>query len=376
MAGAPLEAATAAGESWLSELESSDRFNVVPYASQPYPFAGRAPQATEEAVDEAVAFMADQEPLGLSDPAEAVITALELERDTLLQRNFFGCSGTRRPDGEGPPRHDQPIVDADGEAEPVAPYVVLLTDGTATVGLTGEDEIAWAVSDANVVAASLFAIGVGPDVDQRLLERLASDHRGRAAFAETPEDVEAVVTELRDRIRDPLLVRPQLQIDGTWDAAPETLEDAGAGFELVYAFRWDTPGDVDIVVQALRGRETIDEQWTVTLPDVDARLPAVARAWAQLRVQDLDAAYAAGDSSVYSAIADLVADYGVASDVVALGFDGSEDLGDASGGYAVDMASGCGVTPMTRSLLAHLLAPLLVLGVRRRSQGSPSQRGS
>lgn len=368
MVGAPLEAAVAAGSSWIDDLEAQDRFNVIPYASQPYPFRARATGATGEAAAEAGAFLDEQEAAGLSDPEEALVTALGLVDDTLLQRTFFGCSGTTRgEDGDAPPVEGAPIEQLDGAIQRVAPYVVLLTDGGASTGETDLEAILEAVASANTAGASLFAVGVGEDVDRELLERLTAAHRGEVAFAEDADAVEAAVSSLQERIRDPLLVQPQVDVEGAYDAAPEALPDAGAGWELLVAFRYDEPGGAELLLTGVRGQEELALSDTLSLPEEDGRWPVVARAWAQLRVDDLDDRYLAGES-VYDEIAELVEDYGVASEVVTLSFggaDASEDVGAMA--YA---SSGCAVlsrvSPRSRSLWATLLLGLGVALLRRR----------
>jgi hypothetical protein len=365
MAGAPLEAATEAGGRWLESLEAGDRFNVVPYASQPYPFLRRAAAAESETVREARDFMEGQSAAGLSDPEEAVSEALALTQDTLLGRTFFGCSGTARAEG-GPPLEGAEITDPGAEVQRVAPYVVLLTDGGASTGETDPDAISAAVAAANTAGASLFAVGVGGGVDLELLERLTAEHRGEVALAAGPDEVVAAVATLQDRIRDPLLVRPQVAVEGAWGQAPEALADLAAGYELLVAFRWDTPGAAALTLTGIRGQDDLDQSWQVRLPEVDGRYPAVALGWAQLRVGDLDARYRAGETSLYDEIEALVRDYGVASDVVTLSF--AADAA-ADGGLAYDAASGCQIAPVTRSAAFHLAALLVAALARRRRRG-------
>jgi len=366
MAGAPLEAAVAAGSEWIGALEPEDRFNVIPYASQPYPFRPRASAATADAVGDAASFMAEQEAAGLSDPEEALVTALELVDDTLLQRTFFGCSGTTRGEaGDAPPLEGAPIEPVGGGVDRVAPYVVLLTDGGASTGETDPDAIAAAITAANTAGASLFAVGVGQDVDVALLERITAEHRGEVAFAADASEVAAAVGRLQERIRDPLLVQPQVDIDGAFDAAPEALPDVSAGWELLLAFRYDEPGEAALLLTGIRGQEDLALDDTLTLPEEDGRWPVVARAWAQLRVDDLDARYLAGES-VYDEIEALVSSYGVASEVVTLSYgDASEAMATAD--YA---SSGCSalsrVSPMMRSLWATMLVALGAALLRRR----------
>ncbi len=368
MGGAPLETAVAAGGTWLEALEERDRFNVIPYASQSWAFRATAPTATEGAVERAVAFLERQAASGLSDPAEALTSALDLADDTLQQRHFLGCGGTARgPEGDAPPLADNTIEAADGGLAAAA-YVVWLTDGGATVGETDPDAIAWALSDANTLNASLYALGIGAAADTELLGRLARENRGEAGFVADSAGVAEAVGALQARLADPLLVQPEVWVDGGWDQAPAALEDLSGGHELLLAFRFEAVGEAEVRLGGLRGPEDIDQAWTVVLPAVEESHSVIARAWAQLRVRDLDIAWLAGDTSVYSELLDLVETYGVASDVVTVAFDTSAPEsaeGDAATAMVDSAGYGCSSAPP--ALGWPLWAGLLAACLRRRA---------
>jgi hypothetical protein len=375
MAGEPLEAAVAAGEDWLDQLDPADRFDVVAFGSQARPWRGRAPYADSDAVDDASAFLERQRAMGLSDPAEALVSALEASDDTLQQRDFLGCGGTARGEaGDLPPELGAPITTEAGRNARMAAYVVLLTDGGASAGITDPNGILAAVADADTVGATIDAIGLGGGADRELLTALANAHRGDARFAATPDDVGPIVDELVARIGDPLLVRPKLLVLLSTEAAPAVLPDVPAGTELMVAFRY-TPGDSQIFLQAVHGQDDLAESWPVGLPEHAVGREVVATVWAQLRVTDLDAAYAAGNTSVYAEIQGLVRDYGVASDVVGLGFDGDADT-DFAGAmdYADSAGCGCGSGRAT----GWIAVVAAVVMVRRRVSGArtPDSHGA
>lgn len=365
MSGHPLAVATEAGGAWLESLEPADRFNLVPYTSHPLPFRARAVTATEEHVDRARAFLDRQRATGLSDPAEALVTALDLEEDTVQSRGFFGCAGTALgPEGDAPPLPDSPVVTEAARAARVAPYVVWLTDGGASTGRLHPVDIVQDVAAANRVHASLFAVGVGDAADRELLRSVAASNRGEAQFATTVDDVPAVIAALQERIADPLLVAPAVEVPGASLQAPAALPDLTGGHEVVVAFRYATPGDASLSLTGIRGTEDVDEVFEIDLPAADPLWPAVARAWAQLRLADLEARYWAGDTGVYDQILSLVETYGVASDVVPLGFDAPAD------GYGSDYGAGCGCGGSAAPVLWPLL-PVALLIRRRRTRGIP-----
>ena len=367
MVGEPLETAVAAGSTWLRDLEPEDRLNVVPFASQAWPFRAQAPKASDSAIERAISFLERQEASGLSDPEEALTTALDLADDTLQQRSFLGCGGTQRGEADdAPPVHDAPIEDPDGGIRAAA-YVVLLTDGGATSGITDPDEIAGSVADENTFGASLYALGIGEEADHQLLDRLARDSRGEARAVESLDEVESEVAALQERLRDPLLVQPEVVVEGGWDQAPAVLEDLAGGHELLLAFRFEATGEAEVQLMGLRGPEDVIEVHAVDLPETEEDSAVIARAWAQLRVPDLDAAYLAGQWELYDDIEELVRTYGVASEVVVLAFDAGGTTGDAATAvYESGDGAGCGCSAAPVRLGVTGVLAMLVALVRRR----------
>lgn len=366
MDGEALEAAVAAGSAWLDTLAESDRFNLIPYQSIALPFRAKAPLADDAAVAKGKAFLARQRARGLSDPGEALTEALSLEQDTILQEGLFSCGGTARGSDTAPPLPDAEVRALDGAPGPAA-YVVWLTDGGASVGETDPLAIAEAVAAANAPGASVYALGLGPDADMDLLALVTAANRGEAQQAGTVAEVAGAVAALQDRVAHPLLVRPAVAVAGAWDQAPASLQDASEGYELLLAFRWDEPGEATLRLTGVRGLDDLDESFGLELPELDESLPAVARAWAQLRVHDLDARYKAGDTGVYGEIQSLVETWGVASEVVTLSY-GAEDAGDYA--LAYDQAGGCGCGLGLRARAALSPALLIGLAVLRRRRAA------
>ena len=64
-------------------------------------------------------------------------------------------------------------------AEKRPKYILFLTDGLPTVGQTNENSILKDTAAANrQVKARIFAMGIGYDVNVRLLDRLVGENRG------------------------------------------------------------------------------------------------------------------------------------------------------------------------------------------------------
>lgn len=366
MAGSPLEAGVATGGRWLRSLAPHDQFVVVAYDSQARLFRARARDATPEQTGKAIAFLGRQQARGLSDPGEALTGALRAMDDTIQGRGFFGCAGTIAPD-EGPPIPGAPVETRRGRQVKIAPYLVWITDGGATTGLTDPTDLSEAVAAANPFGASLFAIGVGPEADTALLERLAGEHRGVARFAEDPAEVDSVVDELIAQIADPVLVRPWLDLQAAQNTAPAVLPDVAGGNEVLLAFQYEAPGIYELRLTGIRGAEDFDGTWAIDLPEADVRLPAVANAWAQLRARDLEVRARAGDDNALVELRELVETYGISSDLVPLGFEGYADAAALRGGGVPQRGAGCRTAAGSAGGWPMLTALSIALGRRRAS---------
>ncbi len=126
--------------------------------------------------------------------------------------------------------------------EGMLPIVLFLTDGLPTVGQTSELAIRELVVKSNPHRRRVFTFGVGFDVNAPLLEKIASESRGRAEFVLPKEDVEAKVGKVFAQLAGPVLADPKLRVmdpDGgpalgrTRDILPEKLPDLFEGDRLV-----------------------------------------------------------------------------------------------------------------------------------------------
>lgn len=84
-------------------------------------------------------------------------------------------------------------------------YVVFLTDGKPTSGVTDEMEIVKNFNLANSVNARVISFGVGHDVNSRLIDRLTNASNGQSVYVSPDEDIETAVSRLYAKIAAPIL---------------------------------------------------------------------------------------------------------------------------------------------------------------------------
>lgn len=173
------------------------------------------------------------------------------------------------------------------------PIVLFLTDGLPTIGQTSETAICNLASSANKYRRRMFTFGVGVDVNTPLLEKIAVETRGTAAFVLPQEDVELKVAQVFKRLSGPVLAWPELGIvreDGkpafgrVQDIIPTALPDLFDGDRLVLLGRYvgETPISFEIRGNYLGTQRSF--RYTFDLDKATARNSFVPRLWASRKI--------------------------------------------------------------------------------------------
>ncbi|MFN9034947.1 MAG: vWA domain-containing protein, partial [Planctomyces sp.] len=161
----------------LESLNADDHFDLVVYDSDVELFRNELQMATPENIQLALQWSDSLKPQGGTNISEGLAAALRLTSK-----------------GERPA------------------WVLFLTDGLPTAGVTDEKQIAALASRDNVGQARIFSLGVGYDVNSRLLDRLSAAHRGRTAYVPPGEQIDAAVAAIEAGIASPLLTDLQLRL--------------------------------------------------------------------------------------------------------------------------------------------------------------------
>jgi Ca-activated chloride channel family protein len=226
MAGDKIDQAKGALRFFLSSLRPEDRFNVVPFATEPRPFFPEPVQATEENVKAAL---------------------LRAERDV----RAVGGTNIDEALARGFPR---------SKDDAYVPIVVLLTDGVPTVGTVDADQIIAASRRRNVADARVFVLGVGDDVNTQLLDLLAEETRGTRSYVRPGEDLELVTSALFTKLSHPVLTDLRLSVDGVRVSriVPGELPDLFEGERLEIHGRYTGEGTRAIRLSGrLQGKEQV-----------------------------------------------------------------------------------------------------------------------
>lgn len=135
-------------------------------------------------------------------------------------------------------------------------YVVFLTDGLPTQGETKEPKIVTDAAQQNKTKARVFTMGVGYDVNSRLLDKLARSGFGQSEYVRPNEDIEEHVARLYNRIGSPAMSNVKIAFDQEGFGGekgspvnrvyPREVYDLFIGDQLVVVGRYKQAGDIKV----------------------------------------------------------------------------------------------------------------------------------
>ena len=169
-------------------------------------------------------------------------------------------------------------------------YLIFLTDGLPTEGVTESTRILSNFAASASQDLRLFVFGVGYDVDTYLLDSLAQEHHGTSTYVLPEDRLDEILSAFYARISTPVLTDLELDFDGltTFDLYPYPLPDLFAGSQVLVVGRYRDGGWVDVTL----GGEVNNQPRQFTYPDQyfsqespdDNVLKAIPRLWATRKI--------------------------------------------------------------------------------------------
>lgn len=172
-------------------------------------------------------------------------------------------------------------------------YLIFLTDGLPTEGVTDSNAIVKNFQTAAPDNLRLFAFGVGYDVDTILLDTLAQEHHGMSTYVLPNQRLDETLSTFYARISAPVLTNLALDFGDlpTYDIYPYPLPDLFAGTQIILLGRYRQGGTVDVTlngevngqIQTLVFPDQVFEQSS----DPAGQQAAIPRLWATRKVGHL-----------------------------------------------------------------------------------------
>lgn len=129
-------------------------------------------------------------------------------------------------------------------------YLIFLTDGLPTVGEVDNQRIIDNFEGSASKNLSLFAFGVGYDVDTYLLDSLAQAHHGNSTYVVPGEHLDEILSAFYSKISAPVLTDLSLDFGDliTYDIYPHPLPDLFIGSQIAIAGRYRDGGTTDVTL--------------------------------------------------------------------------------------------------------------------------------
>ncbi|MCP4633114.1 MAG: VWA domain-containing protein [candidate division Zixibacteria bacterium] len=251
MRGEKIEQAKEALQFCLLGLNSGDYFNIITYAEHVRPYNQEFLSAGKENIDNAVGYAKGITSNGGTNIYEALKSACQMI-----------------------PSNKKPT------------YIIFLTDGLPTVGITNINKIISNTTKVNEGRARLFVFGVGYDVNAHLLDRLAEENNGVPEYVLPKEDIEVKVSHLFSKISYPVLTDIKLKFDKNkiYNVYPKPLPDLFHGSEILLAGRFDKIGKDKAFISGKVNDRKITYEFKVEFNEGSSKDDFIALLWANRRI--------------------------------------------------------------------------------------------
>ena len=301
MSGRKVEQAKAALRYCVQNLNDGDRFNLILFNEDITSLADRLNRGEE--------WFGGERWRGSTASSHKLINVKNgREKAFAFTDGIDGCGMTNTNDAlltalAETPDSDRPRI------------IVFLTDGCPTVGVRNPALILENVGKANRNLSRIFVFGVGYDVNDHMLDKMAADNGGTCNYVTPDEDIEDAVSSLFRKMNEPVLVGVGINFGqiNTKELTPKNLPDLFREEQLTVLGRYEGHGDIVLQLRGIIGSEwhefSKDVHFSALEPDNDF-LPHL---WAESRISELvgEAALDGGNEELFDEIERLSKKYGV-----------------------------------------------------------------
>jgi Ca-activated chloride channel family protein len=251
MSGEKIDQAKQALKFCITHLNKNDRFGLVMFSDQVTSASDKLIAATPEEIRKATKQVEALQADGSTDINAALLTALKL----------FGPDTNQKT-------------------------IIFLTDGLPTSGEQNTGAIIRNVKEANKRGVRLFTFGVGDDVDDYLLLKLATDNHGAQQSVRAGESIEAKVSTFYAKVSTPLLINLALDYGGAkiTQVYPSPLPDVFKGRQLMILGRYTSTGPAKMTLSGEINGKPRSYGYDAAFPEKEPDNSFIARLWAKARV--------------------------------------------------------------------------------------------
>lgn len=250
MSGFPLETSKALITSILSDLNVTDKFNILCFAGSSRFLFDESKEATAENISYATEFVESLNGGGGTEILPALQKALSYSVSENYARTF-----------------------------------VIATDGYVSVEKQTFDLI-----KNNLNKANFFAFGIGSSVNRYIIEGIAHVGMGEPFIVTNPGQAENTSALFKKYIETPVLTNVTATISDftTYDVEPWTIPDVFAERPVILFGKYEAPSTGTIQIEGLSGTGNFSKTLNVADYEPSAKNNALRYLWARYKIQELD----------------------------------------------------------------------------------------
>ncbi len=247
----------------IGTLGKEDHFSLITFATEVRRFREDWSTTDQAALDAANAFIDGLQATGGTDIDGAIRQALA------MNPAVSAASGSVN-------WHNNPY------------YIVFVTDGEPTVGVTDPTQILQNTAQTNTnKQARIFVLGVGYQVNTKLLDRLADDNGGARDYVTPTEDLELKLSAFYGKLANPVLAGLRLAFKGmnVSETYPRVLPDLFKGSEMEVFGRYSGAADsCEIELSGTCRGEARSYRYTARFPAMQMDNEGLPRLWAMRKI--------------------------------------------------------------------------------------------
>lgn len=250
MTGEPIAQARNALRACLRILNPEDTFNILLFDDQIEWYQPESSSVNQKEIERADHFLENVQGRGGTEIIQALNASLSIPMDKKRAR-----------------------------------YMIFLTDGAVSA-----EERALQIVGEKIGDTNLFTFGIGPSVNRAFIQNLAKLGHGLSEFLQLDEDIEGAILRFQDKISFPVLTDIKMECENAklWDVYPALFTNLYIGEPLEIVGRIQPNPGKSVKVRFDGKQNLAPVHVEILIPDMPQDEPAIARAWAQARISDLE----------------------------------------------------------------------------------------
>lgn len=253
MAGKKIAQARKALEFCINSLSDGSNFILVNFATEAEAYKGSLTPMNKDTREGALNYIKNLDAAGGTNISEALELAI----------NALNKSDSKNPK-----------------------FIVFVTDGKPTAGLTDADEIIKLMASKNTESIRLFSFGIGDDLNAQLIDNLADENGGTSDYVSEEEDLEIKISALFSKLTHPVLTDVSLQFHNVEVSQiyPRKVGDVFKGSNILILGRYSKPGAARITLSGRLRDNVVKIDFETDFPEREGENAFVAKIWATRKI--------------------------------------------------------------------------------------------